>query len=81
MIQKVIIPEKADFNMAVTLPSEYVGREVKVIFFIDGEVKKANASVLPKRKPSDFFGTLSEVDGAKMHAYITQTRNEWERNS
>lgn len=33
----------------------------------------------PKRKPSDFFGTLSQEVGEKMQEYVTQSRNEWDR--
>jgi hypothetical protein len=35
---------------------------------------------LTKKKPSDFFGTLIKEDAEKMQAYVTQSRNEWERN-
>ncbi len=33
-----------------------------------------------EKKPSDFFGTLSKENGEKMQAYVTESRNEWERN-
>ncbi|PWK27407.1 hypothetical protein LV89_01720 [Arcicella aurantiaca] len=33
-----------------------------------------------RQKPSDFFGTLSKEEGEKMQAYVTQSRNEWERD-
>lgn len=81
MIQTVVTPEKADFDMAVSLPGEYVGKEVHVLFYIDEEVKKTTTSILPQKKPSDFFGTFSLEDGEKMQSYITQSRTEWERNS
>ena len=42
------------------------------------EEKQAKPS---KSRPSDFFGTLTKEDGEKMQAYITKSRNEWERNS
>ncbi|AUD03720.1 hypothetical protein [Spirosoma pollinicola] len=32
-----------------------------------------------KRKPSDFFGTLSHEEGEKMQEHVTQSRNEWDR--
>lgn len=81
MIQTIITPDKTTFDMPVSLPDDYVGKEVHVLFYIDDEeVKTKNVSVLPKKKPSDFFGTLSNEDGKKMHEYITQSRNEWERN-
>jgi hypothetical protein len=27
-----------------------------------------------RKKPSDFFGTLSKEEGEKMHAYVNQSR-------
>lgn len=81
MIQTIVTPEKTDFNMAVTLPDDYVGKKVYVLFYVDEEVKKTTASILSTKKPSDFFGTLSFEDGEKMQTYITQSRNEWERNT
>ncbi len=35
---------------------------------------------MEEKKPSDFFGTLSIEEGEKMQAYVTQSRNEWERD-
>ena len=80
MIQTVVTPQKTNFNMSVSLPKDYVGKEVHVLFYIDEEVKTTTASLLPTKKPSDFFGTLSKEEGEKMQAYITQSRSEWERN-
>jgi hypothetical protein len=37
-------------------------------------------SQLVTQKPSDFFGTLSKEEGKKMQSYVTQSRNEWERD-
>jgi hypothetical protein len=80
MIQTVVTPLKANFEMEVALPDNYVGKKVHVFFYIDEEVQHPNTPLLPKKKPSDFFGTLSIEDGEKMQAYVTQSRNEWERN-
>ncbi len=66
--------------MMVSLPVDYVGKEVHVLFYIDEEVKETKASILPTKKPSDFFSTLSLEEGEKMQKYINQSRNEWERN-
>ena len=80
MIQTTVHPQKENFDMQVTLPADYVGKEVHVLFYIDDEVQQATASTLPTKKPSDFFGTLSTEEGEKMQTYVTQSRNEWERN-
>lgn len=46
---------------------------------IEVEVR-TNTDVDTKKKPSDFFGTMSQEEGEKMQEYITQSRNEWDRN-
>ena len=81
MIQTVITPQKTSFDMSVSLPADYVGKEVHVLFFLDEEVRTTTASISSKKNPSEFFGTLSEEDGNRLQDYITQSRNEWERNS
>lgn len=78
MIKTVITPDKTTFDMSVSLPDAYVGKEVHVLFYIDDEVKQTTPSVLPKKKPSDFFGTLSIEEGKKMQKYVFQSRNELE---
>ena len=76
MIQTIITPQKASFNMKVSLPYEYVGKQVRVSFYLDEEIMNCSDSLNNKHKPSDFFGTLSEEDGNKMQEYLTQSRNE-----
>ncbi|WP_299284635.1 hypothetical protein [uncultured Mucilaginibacter sp.] len=80
MIQTIVTPDKPNFDMTVSLPVDYVGKQVHVLFYINEEVKKTTVSILPQKKPSNFFGTLSLEEGEKMQAYINQSRNEWERN-
>jgi len=80
MIQTIVKPLKTNFDMSVSLPIDYVGKEVHVLFFIDEEVEKTTVSVLHNKKPSDFFGTLSIEDGEKMQEEIAKSRNEWNRD-
>lgn len=80
MIQTVVTPPQANFDMKVALPDNYVGKKVHVFFYIDEEVQETTAALLPKKKPSEFFGTLSLEDGEKMQAYLSKSRDEWERN-
>lgn len=75
MVQTIVTPQNTNFDMSVSLPDDYVGKEVHVLFYIDEEVKETTASVFSKKKPSDFFGTLSKEEGEKMQAYVTQSRN------
>lgn len=67
--------------MQVSLPADYVGKEVHVLFYVEDEVKQTTASILPAKKLSDFFGTLSIEKGEKLQAYINQSLDEWERKS
>ena len=80
MIQTVVTPRKEHFDMAVTLPAEYIGKEVHVLFYIDDEIKKTVASIVSKKQPSDFFGILSPEEGEKFDKHIQQIRAEWNRS-
>ena len=59
MIQAVVTPQKKDFDMAVSLPADYVGKEVHVLFFIDDEVRKTTVS-LSKKNHQTFSGYLQK---------------------
>lgn len=80
MIQTIVKPLKTNFDMSVSLPLDYVGKEVHVLFYTDDEVEKTTASILQSKKPSDYFGTLSKEDGNKMQEEIAKSRNEWNRD-
>ena len=80
MILQVIVPQNETYDLKVSFPKDYVVKQVCCIFYIE-EKAKINAPVSPmqKKKPSNFFGTLSLEDGEKMKDYVIQSRNEWER--
>lgn len=80
MVQTTVRPKNSNFDMSVTLPTNYVGKEVHVLFYIDEEVKTTTASVLSAKKPSDFFGILTNKEGEKFEQHTQQIRNEWGRN-
>ena len=80
MVQTVVTPQKTTFDMSISLPADYVGKVVHVLFYIDEEVKNTTASVLPKKKPSDFFGILTKDEGDSFQQHIEQIRNEWNTN-
>ena len=79
MIQTTITPDKSNLDISVQIPDDYVGKPVHVLIYKEDEVKSAKASV-SKKKPSDFFGTLSKEEGEKMQEYVIKSRNEWERD-
>ena len=80
MIQTEVTPQKETFDMAVSLPADYVGKLVHVLFYIDEEVKKTTSVTTTTKKPSDFFGILTKEEGEKFDNHIRQMRGEWERN-
>ena len=81
MILQVITPQNETFDLKVSFPKDYVGKQVHCLFYIEEEVKNNTPiTILQKKKPSDFFGTMSKEEGEKMQAYVTQSRNEWDRS-
>lgn len=77
MIQTTIIPSNS--KVSFTIPDNYIGKKVHALIYIEEEITEA-VETLPAQKPSDFFGTLSVEDGAKMQLNVLETRNEWNRN-
>lgn len=80
MIQTTVTPHKKDFDMTVSLPADYVGKEVHVLFYIDDELQTTTAAILPQKKPSDFLGILTKEEGENMDKHVQQMRDEWNRN-
>ena len=81
MILQVITPKNETCDLRVSFPKDYVGKQVHCLFYIEEEAKnKILITPAKEKKPSDFFGTLSLEEGEKMQTYITQSRNERDRN-
>lgn len=80
MIQATVKPKKSNFDMSVSLPADYVGKLVRVLFYIDEEVDSTIASVITGKRPSDFFGILDKEEGKKFEEHAQQLREEWGRN-
>ncbi|TYR37446.1 hypothetical protein FXV77_05425 [Sphingobacterium phlebotomi] len=53
---------------------EYLAKQLKTPYEIKDKLAKAD------KKPSDFFGTISEKEGKKMHSHLNKSREEWERD-
>jgi len=77
MVRTSITPEQTDIHISV--PQNYVGRKLELLLYPVDELTDELANT-PKKKPSDFAGTLSKEEGEKFHEYLKQARNEWERN-
>ena len=78
MIRTTITPVTT--RVYLTIPKEYLGKKVEVLLYTIEESETSSSVAATKKKPSDFFGTLSREEGEKMQTYITKSRNEWERN-
>ena len=76
MIKTVIIPQNDSYSLVI--PKNYIGKKLEVLLYAFDELVEEKA--IEKKKPSDFFGTLSKEEGEKFHTYITKAREEWGRN-
>ena len=81
MILLVIRPEKETFNLSITLPKSYLGKDVHCVFYIEEEANNIQPPVTSKKKPSDFFGIFSQEESEKLEKHIQQARKQWDRNS
>ncbi len=80
MIQTIVTPQKGSLDISVLLPDEYIGKQLRVLIYRDEEVDTVTTSTIAKKKPSDYFGTLSVEEGDRMHDYVANSRKEWERD-
>ena len=80
MILQVITPQKETFNLPVSLPKSYLGKQVHCLFYIEEEAKTIAVETADKKKPSDFFGIFTKSEGEKFHKYLDQVRGEWDKN-
>jgi hypothetical protein len=75
MLRTTIIPDKTNFP--IPIPQSYLGKKLEVIIFSVDESKYDE----PKgKKPSAFFGSITEEEGEKFLEYVNQSRQEWNRN-
>lgn len=76
MILQVITPEKETFDLPVSLPKSYLGKEVHCLFYIEEEAKNISIPAPSDKKPSDFFGILNQEESEKFEKHIQQIRND-----
>jgi hypothetical protein len=80
MILQVITPDKEVFDLPVSLPTSYLGKQVHCLFYIEEEAKSIPVATPSKKKPSDFFGILNQEESEKLEQHIQQIRSEWDRS-
>jgi len=79
MILQLITPQKETFNLPVTFPKDYLGKQVHCLFYITEETKTVDVSVSSLKKPSDFFGLFNKTEADKFEKHIQKIRAEWDR--
>ena len=76
MLKTLIIPQESTYSLPI--PAHYVGKSIEVLIYpIDELVESKEPN---RKKPSDFFGTLSIAEGEKFQEYVNKSRLEWDRN-
>lgn len=86
MAVQVITPQQESFDLHVSLPKEYLGRQVHCLFYIEEEAKSVAISPVPATKPpqkkrSDFAGIFTQKEADSFEKHTQRTRKEWDRTS
>jgi hypothetical protein len=55
MVQIIVRPKESSFEMSVSLPTDYIGKEVHVLFYIDEEIKTTTSTILYKKSLLTFL--------------------------
>jgi hypothetical protein len=76
MLRRIINPKESIYPLSI--PANYIGKIVEVLIYSTDEIVENKES--GRKKPSDYFGTLSISEGEKFLEYITNSRLEWDRN-
>lgn len=78
MVRTSITPAHTDVH--ISIPQNYVGRKLEVLLYPVDELITEKAEKTAKKKPSDFFGIMSNEEAEKLRQHVEQSRNEWERD-
>ena len=79
MVQRTTItPNQTDIHLSV--PQNYVGRKLEILLYPVDELTDGLAEELPKKKPSDFAGTINKEEGEKFHDHLKQAPNKWDKD-
>ena len=77
MLKIAITPNEGSYLLPI--PACYVGKRLEVLLY-SGDELLFEGKATGKKKPSDFFGTLSAAEGQELHSYVTNSRLEWDRS-
>ena len=76
MLRMTITPRENTYLLPI--PADYVGETVEILLYPSTKVFENEK--INNKKPSDFFGMLSDVEGNEFQNYLTNSRLEWNRN-
>jgi hypothetical protein len=77
MIQTVLTPNNTNLN--ITIPVDYVGKKVHLIFYTDDEINTTMPTITSQKKPSDFVGIISKQTAKSILEDISKSREQWDR--
>jgi hypothetical protein len=77
MVRTVVIPQNDIISLSI--PSNYVGKKVEVIFYTSEEVMKESLECRPTNV-ARFKGLFTNEEADQYHQYLHKTRQEWERD-
>lgn len=80
MILQVITPQQESFDLPVSLPKDYLGKQVYCLFYIEEEANHVSVSAPSDKKTSDFFGIFNKEEADQFEKHTQQIRGEWDRN-
>jgi hypothetical protein len=80
MILQVITPQMETFNLPVSFPKDYLGKQVHCLFYITEETKTVSLVAPSRKKPSDFFGIFNKNEADNFEKHTQQIRKEWDRS-
>lgn len=80
MISQVITPQKETFDLTVSLPKNYLGKQVHCLFYTEEEAKNIKITPNSTNNPSDYFGILNDKEADKFEKHIRKIRKEWDRD-
>ena len=77
MVRTIITPDNV--NVKLSIPPDYVGRRIEVMYYPVDELVEENPSAA--KNMSSFRGVLSEAEGNELQEYVKKSRAEWDRDS
>lgn len=76
MIKAHLTPKEQ--NISITVPQDYVGKEIEVLVYAIDELERKNDPVVQPKKLSDLGGTLSKETTQDMLNALDESRSEWD---